>query len=104
MLKLLRLGADLSSSPASFSQLIQISFSDLWWCEVLAFLDDLTLPSRLVDQGITLLVKVLDRLQGAGLELKAYKCKLLQTEVKVLGVIATQGCLQEDQERAGSGQ
>jgi hypothetical protein len=100
MLNFLRLRADLSSSPAILNQLIQISFSDLVWCEVLAFLDDLTLPSRLVDEGITLLAKVLDRLQGAGLKLKAYKCKLLQTEVKVLGVIVTQGYLQEDQERA----
>jgi hypothetical protein len=60
------------------------------------------LPSRSIDEGIKLLAKVLDRLQGAGLKLKASKCKLLQTEVKVLGVIVSQGSvgLREDPERA----
>jgi hypothetical protein len=100
MFKFLRLGAGLSSAPAIFNQLIQILFSDMLWCEVLAFLDDLTLPSRTIDDGIKLLAKVLDRLQGAGLKLKASKCKLLQTEVKVLGVIVSHGSLQEDPERA----
>jgi hypothetical protein len=100
MFKFLRLGAGLSSAPAIFNQLVQILFSDMLWCEVLAFLDDLTLPSRSVDEGIKLLAKVFDRLQGAGLKLKASKCKLLQTEVKVLGVIVSQGSLREDPERA----
>jgi hypothetical protein len=67
---------------------------------VLTFLDDVTLPSRTIDEGIRLLSKVLDRLQTAGLKLKGSKCKLLQTQVKILGVIVSQNSMQEDPERA----
>ena len=95
-----RLGAGLASAPAIFNQLIQSLFSDMLWTHVLAFLDDLTLPSRTIDEGIELLSRVLCRLEGAGLKLKASKCKLLQSKVKILGVIVSAGQLCEDESRA----
>jgi RNase H-like domain found in reverse transcriptase/Reverse transcriptase (RNA-dependent DNA polymerase) len=100
MFKFCRLGAGLASAPAVFNQLIQSLFSDILWTDVLAFLDDLTLPSRTIDEGIELLSRVLTRLEGAGLKLKASKGKLLQSKVKILGVIVSAGQLCEDESRA----
>lgn len=58
---------------------------------MLVFLYDLTLPSKTVDDGICLLEKMFDRLRGAALKLNASKCKLLQTKVRVLGLIVNKG-------------
>ena len=99
MFKWLRLCAGISSGSALFNQLVQSLFSEWLWSEVLTFLDDVTLPSRTIGEGIQLLSKVLDRLQTAGLKLKGSKCKLLQTQVKILGVIVSQNSMQEDPER-----
>jgi predicted aspartyl protease len=100
MFKWLRLCAGISSGTAVFNQLAQSLFSEWLWSEVLTFLDDVTLPSRTIEEGIQLLSKVLDRLQTAGLKLKESKCKLLQTQVKILGVIVSRDSMQEDPERA----
>jgi hypothetical protein len=100
LVKWLRLCAGISSGTAVFNQLAQSLFSEWLWSEVLTFLDDVTLPSRTVEEGIQLLSKVLDRLQTAGLKLKGPKCKLLQTQVKILGVIVSRDSMQEDPERA----
>jgi hypothetical protein len=100
MYKWSRLCAGISSGAAVFNQLVQRLFSDMLWTEVLAFLDDLTLPSKTIDEGIRLLEKVFDRLRHAGLKLKASKCKLLQTKVRVLGVIVSEGQISEDPSRA----
>ena len=73
------------------------------WTHVLAFLDDLTLPSRTIDEGIELLSRVLCRLEGAGLKLKASKCKLLRSKVKIvkiLGLLVSAGQLCKDKSRA----
>jgi Reverse transcriptase (RNA-dependent DNA polymerase) len=58
MYKWSRLCAGISSGGAVFNQLVQSLFFDMFWTEVLAFLDDLTLPSKTVDEGIKLLETV----------------------------------------------
>ena len=100
MYKWTRLCAGISSGGACFNQLVQNLFSDMLWTEVLAFLDDLTLPSKTIDEGINLLEKVFNRLHHAGLKLKASKCKLLQTKVRILGVMVSEGQISEDPSRA----
>jgi hypothetical protein len=102
MFKFCRLAAGLASAPAVFNQLVQSLFRDLLWTEVLCFLDDLSLPSTTIDEGIALLEKVFDRLKTAGLKLKASKCKLLQTRVKILGFIVSEGQIEEDPERVAA--
>jgi hypothetical protein len=69
------------------------------WSEVLAFIDDIILPSKTVEQGIDLLQRVLERIRHAGLKLKASKCQLFQTKAKILGVIVCDGRVYEDPSR-----
>lgn len=53
--------------------------------EILAFLDDILLPSHDVQSGIQLLRKVLDKLQCENLKLNMSKCSFLQNEITYLG-------------------
>jgi hypothetical protein len=47
-----------------------------------------------------LISRFLTRLEGAGLKLIASKCKLLQSKVKIIGVIVITGQLCKDESRA----
>lgn len=53
--------------------------------EVLAFLDDLLLPSVDVQTGLDLLDKVLEKLQTQNLKLNMNKCSFLQNRITYLG-------------------
>ena len=98
--KFLRLSAGVCNGAAAFNELVQLMFGKLLWSEVLCFLDDACLPSATVEQGIDLLGRVLERIRIGGLKLKANKCKLLQTEAKILGLVVGQGTVREDPSRA----
>jgi hypothetical protein len=94
-----RLPQGCSLSGAVFTQFIQGLFSDMLWVEILAFLDDLTIPSKDVAQGIEILAKVLKRVEDSGLRLKAKKCKILQTETIILGMKICDGEMSQDPAR-----
>lgn len=53
--------------------------------EILAFLDDLLLPSVDVQSGLELLQKVLDKLHSENLKLNMSKCTFLQNKITYLG-------------------
>lgn len=53
--------------------------------EILAFLDDLLLPSRDVESGLQLLETVLQKLETENLKLNIDKCSFLQNRVTYLG-------------------
>lgn len=97
--KWLRLPAGIHSGPAVLNHVTQSIFSQWLWSEVLTFADDITIQSYTVEEGIRLLAQVLGRLRSAGLKLKASKCSLLQTQVKILGFLVSKNSLQEDPER-----
>jgi hypothetical protein len=69
-----RLTAGLAAAPALWNQFIQSLFADLNWDRMWIFLDDFTLASSSVDEGIQLLEIVFERIKQANLRLKGSKC------------------------------
>jgi hypothetical protein len=69
------------------------------WSEILAFIDDIALPSKSVEQGIELLQPVFDRIGHADRQLKAAKYRLFQTEAKIFNLVDSDGNVYEDSSR-----
>ena len=79
-------------APRTFQRLMDRVIQGLEYTTALAYLDDVIVFGRTIDQTIDRLIVVMDRLRAANLKLKAKKCLLFQTEVKYLGhVISADG-------------
>ena len=81
----------LCNAPASFQRLVEKVFRGLQWKTVLAYLDDIVVFGRTLEETIQRLQEVFDRLKMAGLKLKPSKCKFFQPEVTYLGHIISEG-------------
>ena len=82
----------LANAPSTFQRLMELTLSDLHWKTCLVYLDDIIIFSKTVEEHLSRLQEVFQRLRDAGLKLKPSKCKLLQTSVKYLGhVVSNQG-------------
>ena len=55
----------------------------------LAYLDDVVVFSRTLEEHLVRLRQVFERLQAAGLKLKPSKCNILQRQVTFLGHVIT---------------
>lgn len=62
---------------------------DMNMLQVLVYLDDLIIFGKTLAEHEERLVKVLDRLQEAGLKISLDKCHFCQTKVKYVGHIVT---------------
>ena len=79
-------------APRTFQRLMDRVIQGLEYTTALAYLDDVIVFGRSIDETIDRLIVVLERLRSANLKLKAKKCLLFQTEVKYLGhVISAEG-------------
>jgi hypothetical protein len=94
-----RMPNGLQVAPGVFCQLIQFLFGHMLWHEVLAFMDDLIIPSKSIDSGIETLTRVFEKIAYSGLKLKPSKCKFFQTKAHILGLVVENGCIQEDESR-----
>ena len=94
-----RMANGLQVAPGIFCQLINFLFEHMLWHEVLAFMDDLIIPSKSIDEGIDRLSNVFDRIAKSGLKLKPSKVNFFQTKAHVLGLVVENGCIQEDSSR-----
>ena len=81
-------------------ELVHLMFGDMLWSEIYCFLDDCNIPSATVEQGCDRLKRAFGCIRVAGLKLKPSKCKLFQTTAKILGVVVSDGRIQEDPTRA----
>ena len=82
----------LSGAPRTFQRLIDNLLRGLEYDIAMAYLDDIIVYAMTVDQMISRMRLVLQRLRAAGLKLKAKKCVLFQTETVYLGhVISSKG-------------
>ncbi|KAK9702032.1 RNase H-like domain found in reverse transcriptase [Popillia japonica] len=78
-----------SSFPEDDKQLRPLRFA-----VVMAFMDDLLIPSESIEEGLQNLEKVLKVLQKARLTLKPNKCSLICTQIKYLGFNIEAGGIQ----------
>lgn len=90
----LRVPFGLANSPSVFMRLINKIVSSIQNCqtdndssthEILAFLDDLLLPSVDVETGLKMLEIVLQKFKSENLKLNMKKCSFLQSRVTYLG-------------------
>ena len=75
----------LVNSPSLYSRALSLVLRGLSWKSVLAYLDDICVLGKSVDDHLTNLKHVLKRFRQYGLKLKPTKCDLFQTEIEFLG-------------------
>ena len=83
----------LANAPATFQRLMEVVLHGLVREVCLVYLDDIVVVGASWEEHLTNLVRVLDRIQSAGLKLKPQKCKFAQTEVEYLGHVSADGVM-----------
>jgi len=90
----LRVPFGLCNSPAVFQRFVNAVFRDLMREKVvLAYMDDLIIPSDDIESGIKKLERVLVTASEAGLRINWKKCCFLQTSVEFLGHVISNDCI-----------
>ncbi|XP_029171737.1 uncharacterized protein LOC114941060 [Nylanderia fulva] len=90
----LRVPFGLCNSPAVFQRYVNTVFRDLIRERiVLAYMDDLIIPSSDVESGIRNLERVLVTASETGLMINCSKCCFLETTVEFLGHVICNGCV-----------
>ena len=75
----------LSTAPFTFQKLMHKIFSKENWQTVLVYLDDLCIYSKSLEEQISRLRTVFEKIRKAGIKLSPEKCKFLKQEVIYLG-------------------
>ena len=91
-----RMPFGMCNAPATFQRLMEVILSDLLWKSCFVYIDDVLICSRSFDDHLKHLEQVLQRLQDAGLRLKAKKCLFLRQEVPYLGHVVTKDGIRPD--------
>ena len=87
-----RMPFGLCNAPATFQRLMDLVLAGLQWNNCLVYLDDILIIGRTFDDHLQNLSLVLDRLRGAGLKLKPFKCAICRKQVTYLGhIVFTDG-------------
>ena len=99
LFQFLRLPFGLVTAPSEFSRLMGEVLRGLQWLECLVYMDDIIVPSSTVDENLTRLEHVFQRLITAKLKLKPKKCVFFQKSVKVLGHVVSADGVHTDEEK-----
>ena len=84
-----RLPFGLCGAPQTFSMAVHSILESLLFKIVMAYLDDIVVPSKNIFEHFVALQLVFDRLVSRGVKLKPSKCEFFQKEIEILGRIAT---------------
>jgi hypothetical protein len=79
----------LCNAPATFERLMETVVTGLQWDIYLIYLDDVIVFGKSFEDMLKNLFVVFERMQTAGLKLKARTCKLFSTEVEYLGHVVS---------------
>ncbi|XP_053968978.1 uncharacterized protein LOC128870388 [Anastrepha ludens] len=80
-----RMPFGLVNAPAVFQCMMDKIIAQMPRGEVLAYLDDVIIPSKTIDEGLKRLEKFIKILKRYGLTLRMDKCKFLKNEIEHLG-------------------
>lgn len=94
-----RMPFGLSTAPATFQRLMHIVLRQENWTKCLIYLDDILIFGRDVDEHLSRLRSVLQRIREAGLKLSPSKCFFLQRKVQYLGHIISSKGIQTDPQK-----
>lgn len=75
----------LTNAPSMFQRLINNTLGELRHDKVLAYMDDILIPSNTIDDGLDLLNTVLQLFKNANLKLNLSKCNFFSTSIEYLG-------------------
>ena len=89
----------LCNAGATFQRLMDVVLNGLSLQICLAYLDDVIVFSRDLDEHLLRLRRVFERLQNAGLKVKPSKCKILQRQVSFLGHVIDSDGISTDPEK-----
>jgi len=89
----------LCNAGATFQRLMDVVMSGLHLDVCLVFLDDIVVFSKTTEKNLERLIRVLGRLQSAGLKLKPEKCRLMQRSVSFLGHVISDRGIATDPEK-----
>ena len=81
----LRVPFGLANAPAVFQRVVNTMLRGLQNDLVLAYMDDILLPTATVEEGLSLLEHVLNLVAEAGLKLNLVKCRFLEEKLEYLG-------------------
>ncbi|MGL5772166.1 MAG: reverse transcriptase family protein, partial [Bacteroidales bacterium] len=95
----LRMPFGLANGPATFHRLIDHILREEKWKFVVAYLDDIIVFSKTMEEHELHLKVILTRLKKAGLKLNKKKCEFFKTELKILGHVVNEGGVKMDPER-----
>lgn len=84
-----RMPQGVSGAPATFQRLMEKVVGDMNLLQVLVYLDDLIIFGKTLEEHEERLLKVLDRLEEAGLKVSLDKCQFCQPRVKYVGHIVS---------------
>lgn len=80
-----RMPFGLANAPAVFQRTVNKALGQLRFKTAVAYMDDVLVPSKTVEEGIEKLQQILERLRTFNLTLKPSKCYFFQTSVDFLG-------------------
>ena len=89
----------LCNAPSTFERLMERVLAGLHWKVLLVYLDDVIVFAKTVDEELTRLETVFQRLRDAGLKLKPRKCHLFKRSVLYLGHIVSPDGISTDPEK-----
>lgn len=89
----------LCNAPSTFERLMELELAGLQWVTCLVYIDDIIIFASTVDEHLTRLGQVLDRLRRANLKLKPRKCHLFKREVAYLGHVVSDKGVATDPEK-----
>lgn len=89
----------LCNAPSTFERLMERVLAGLHWKVLLVYLDDVIVFAKTVDEELTRLETVFQRLRDAGLKLKPRKCHLFKRSVLYLGHVVSPDGISTDPEK-----
>ena len=92
----------LCNAPSTFQRAMEKCLGDLNHTCCVVYLDDIIVFGKTVEEHVSRLEAVIQRLAEHGFKLKASKCKLLQTRVKYLGHILSAEGIETDPSKTES--
>ena len=94
-----RMPFGLCNAPSTFQRLMERMFGAQHFQSLLLYLDDVVVFSATVDEHVSRLDAVLNRLQRENLRVKLEKCEFFKTEVRYLGHVISKGGVATDPDK-----
>lgn len=94
-----RMPQGVTGAPATFQRLMERVVGDMNLLQVLVYLDDLIVFGRTLEEHEERLMKVLDRLEEAGLKVSIDKCHFCQNRVKYVGHLVSKDGIATDPDK-----